>query len=227
MNITYYGHSFVEIETGKARIYIDPFITGNTHITRLLEYFTERKPTHIILSHGHSDHLGNTQDITKVCNSQVISSAEVVQYLQKKLGITNVYSMATWGTHNFGDFSVKLVQAVHWDGFWDEEGFSGAASGIIVRAEDKNVYHAGDTALTYDMKLLGEYDSIDLAFLPIGDNYSMGIDDAVIATGFIKPKKVVPIHYDTFYSIHTDVSTFMAKVGDVWLYMKPGDEITL
>lgn len=98
---------------------------------------------------------------------------------------------------------------------------------MIIRAEGKNIYHAGDTALTYDMKLLGEYDSIDVAFLPIGDNFTMGIDDAVIATSFINPKKVVPIHYDTFAPIKVDVSEFMEKVGEKGISLKFGEMIDI
>ncbi len=226
MHLTYHGHAFLEIETGNARIFIDPFITGNSHMTKALEYFLERKATHIVLTHWHSDHIGDTQIIAKTCNSQVISSYEIVHYVQQVFGYTNAWWMGVGWSHNFGDFTLKLFQAIH--GTWVGKAGSGwtcSPTWVILRAEGKSIYHAGDTALSYDMKLLWEYDSIDVALLPIGDNFTMGIDDAVIATSFISPKKVVPIHYDTFAPIKVDVNDFISKVGEKGLLLKAGHEM--
>lgn len=224
MYLTYYGHSFLEIETGNTRIFIDPFITGNSHITKPLEYFFERKPTHIILTHWHLDHIGNAPEIAKVCDSQIVTSFEIVHYVQHKYGVTNTTPWALWGSLKFADFTVKFVPALHGTGLGEAgSGFTCHPMGVVVRAEGKNIYHAGDTALTYDMKLLGEYDSIDVAFLPIGDTYTMGIDDAVIATSFVNPKKVVPIHYDTFPPIKVDVDDFLTKVGENGFLLKAGE----
>jgi L-ascorbate metabolism protein UlaG (beta-lactamase superfamily) len=228
MHLTYHWHAFVEIETWNSRIFIDPFITGNSHITKPLEYFLNQKATHIVLTHWHSDHIGDTEIIAKNCNAQVIASYEIVHYVQQVFWHKNAWWMGLGGSHNFGDFTLKLFQAFHGGGVWTSgNGWACFPTWVIIRAEGKNIYHAGDTALTYDMKLLGEYDSIDVAFLPIGDNFTMGIDDAVIATSFINPKKVVPIHYDTFAPIKVDVSEFMEKVGEKGISLKFGEMIDI
>lgn len=134
--------------------------------------------------------------------------------------------MGVGGEYDFKEFKVKLVTALHGGGIADlDSNITCSPTGVIVRVEGKNIYHAGDTALTYDMKLLGEYDSIDLAFLPIGNNYTMGIDDAVIATSFIKPKKVVPIHFNTFPLIQVNTEQFTYKLGEIAKLMTAGEFI--
>ncbi len=228
MKLTYYGHAFLEIETGSSRIFIDPFIIWNSHITQPLDYFITRRPTHIILTHWHLDHIGNTPEIAKLCDTQVVASFEIVHYVQHKYSISNVAPFGLWWSQKFDDFSVKLVTALH--GTWIGEagsGFTCHPTWVIIRAEWKNIYHAWDTALTYDMKLLGEYDFIDIAFLPIGDTYTMGIDDAVIATQFVNPQKVVPIHYDTFPVIKADVEIFLSKVGEKGIWLKPWESLDI
>jgi L-ascorbate metabolism protein UlaG (beta-lactamase superfamily) len=142
-----------------------------------------------------------------------VATFELAQYLQNVHGLENVHPMHIGGEHNFGDFSVKFVPAVHGGGIADlTNGYVTFPAGVVVRIDGYNIYHAGDTGLTYDMKLLGDYDSIDVAFLPIGDNFTMGIKDAVIATAFVKPKIVVPIHYSTWPVIEADPTEFARLV---------------
>lgn len=157
---------------------------------------------------------------------QIIATYELGTYLQKKCGIKDVHMMGIGGEHDFTDFKVKFVPALHGGGIADmDSSYTCTPAGVIVRAEGKNIYHAGDTALTYDMKLLWEYDAIDLAFLPIGDNYTMWIDDAVRATEFIKPKQVVPIHFNTFPAIQVKPDEFVYKVGEIGKLMTAGESI--
>lgn len=226
MKVYYHGHSFVEIEASFWNILIDPFITGNSQWLRPLEFFLEKSIHTIILTHGHSDHIGDTMELAHKSECRVVTTYELWTYLQKINMLKNVHSMWIWGQYDFKDFKVKFVPAIHgwWIGGLDTYHHCTPAW-VILRLEWKNIYHAGDTALTMDMKLLWEYDSIDLAFLPIGDNYTMWIDDAVIATSFIKPKKVVPIHYNTFPLIQVKPDEFVYKVWEIGRLMTAGESI--
>lgn len=155
MKIYYHGHSHVEIEATFGNILIDPFITGNSQALRDLNWFLEKSIHSIILTHGHSDHIGDTVEIAMKTQCQIIATYELGTYLQKKCGIKDVHMMGIGGEHDFTDFKVKFVPALHGGGIADmDSSYTCTPAGVIVRAEGKNIYHAGDTALTYDMKLL-------------------------------------------------------------------------
>ncbi len=205
----YYGHSFVEIQTDFGSIIIDPFLDFEWS-TSDVQDFTTKNIKAIIPTHWHEDHLGLTIDIASRTGSMIIWMAELMNYLKNNERYYNIHKMNIWWEYDFGDFKVKLVNAVH---SWRmPDGSYCQPCGVIIKIWDKTIYHAGDTALTYDMKLLGEYENIDLAFLPIWDNYTMWTKDAVIATGFIKPKVVIPIHYNSMNVIMTDPSEFARQV---------------
>jgi len=210
----FHWHAFVEIyKEGWGSILIDPFISGNPKTDVSLDQILEKKVKAIVLTHWHSDHLWDTPEIAKKTWCLVIATFELAQYLQNIQWLQLVHPMHIGGEYNFGDFSVKFVPAVHGWGIADlSTPYVTFPAGVIVRIDWKNIYHAGDTGLTYDMKLLGEYDNIDIAFLPIWWNFTMGIDDAIIATKFIKPKIVVPIHYSTWQVIDADPVEFARKV---------------
>jgi len=223
MKLTYHGHAVVKIETGDFTILIDPFISGNGQTD--LEAANE-KPTHILLTHGHNDHVGDTVQIAKASGALVIATFELADYLATQ-GV-ETHSMGIGGGRDFDFGYVKFTQAFHSSSFTDEEGtvhYTGMPAGILIKLEDTMIYHAGDTGLFSDMKLIGEH-GIDVAFLPIGDNFTMGPHDAARAVEFIEPKIVVPMHYDTFPPIKQDPENFRSLVhtADVQI-LKAGQEV--
>ncbi len=220
--IIYHGHSFVEININGVIIYIDPFIEGNSQCDIKLK---DAKCNYIILTHGHNDHFGNTIELAKAHDAVVICMVELADYLGTR-GI-KTHEMNLGGAYNFPFGRVKLTQARHSSSLSDGT-YAGDPAGVIIHSDSKTIYHAGDTALFYDMKLIGEIDSIDYAFLPIGDNYTMGIDDAVKAAEFLNSKTNIPIHYNTFEVIKADPNEFKRKiesVGRECLVMMSGSEI--
>ncbi|WP_449537240.1 metal-dependent hydrolase [Ferdinandcohnia sp. Marseille-Q9671] len=227
MKISYHGHSVVKIETGGKSIIIDPFITGNPQ-TDLIA--SEEKVDVILLTHGHGDHLGDTVELAKRNSSLVVAPNELAVYLGWQ-GI-NVHPMHIGGSHQFDFGKVKYTLAFHGSSVEipDEKEliYTGMPGGIVFTAEDKTIYHAGDTALFYDMKLIGELNDIDVAFLPIGDNFTMGPDDALIAAEWLKAKIVVPIHYNTFPVIEQDPEDYVSRLTSAdGKVLSPGDVIEL
>jgi len=210
MKLTFLGHSVVLIEEGKFKGIIDPYITGNPNCPVSLNDLTNI--THIFVTHGHGDHLGDTVELAKKNNALVIANAEIVSYLNK-FNI-KTHSMHIGGRTKFDFGTVKMANALHGSGIshGDTMIYGGNPCGFIIEINGKKIYHAGDTGLTLDMKLL-EDEKIDVAFIPIGGNYTMDIDDAVKAANFIKAKKVVPIHYNTFGLIKADPMEFKQKVN--------------
>lgn len=209
----FHWHAFVEIENNGQSILIDPFITWNPQVDIKLDDILNKNIKAIVLTHWHQDHLWDAVEISKKTWCLVVATYELVQYLQNEEWLTNLHAMHIGGEHNFWDFVVKFVPAVHWGWIGDlKKWYTTFAAWVVVRIDWKNIYHAGDTGLTYDMKILWEYDSIDVAFLPIWDNFTMWIKDAVIATKWIKPKIVVPIHYNTWPIIQADPLEFARQV---------------
>ncbi len=210
MQISYHGHSIVKIKTKGYTILIDPFITGN-HLTDLS--VKEEHPDVILLTHGHNDHVGDTVEIAKQSGALVVAPNELAEYLSWQ-GI-KTHPMHIGGAHQFDFGKVKLTQAFHGSSYITNDQqiiYTGMPAGILLFIEGKVIYHAGDTALFSDMKLLGDIHPIDVAFLPIGDNFTMGPEDAARAVEFLKPKEVIPIHYNTFPVIAQDPHAFAEKV---------------
>jgi len=203
---------------------IDPFLTGNPLIDLKAEDFS---PDYIVLTHAHGDHYGDTEAIAKASGAKVISNFEIVNYVASK-GIEG-HPMNPGGSWDFDFGRLKFVQAFHSSSFPDGT-YGGVAMGAILEIEGKRIYHAGDTALFSDMALFGRQE-LDLALLPIGDNFTMGIDDAVEAAKLLKAKAVVPIHYDTFGYIKQDPDKFKKAVEtqttSTCQIVQPGETITL
>ncbi len=205
---------------------IDPFINGNG-LTDLKE--ENERPDVIIVSHGHNDHVGDTVSIAKRNNSLVIANAEISDFLSWQ-GV-RTHAMHIGGAYQFDFGKVKLTQAFHGSSYATPDKqliYCGMPAGILVMAEGKTVYHAGDTGLFSDMKLIGERHPIDVAFLPIGDNFTMGPEDAAYAAKLLNAKTVIPMHYNTFPPIKQDPYAFieMLEAGNGKV-LNPGDSIEL
>ncbi len=226
MKIEYLGHSALPITTGGKNILIDPFISGNPMTKSKAELL---HPDYIVVTHGHGDHLGDSVAISKRTNALIISSFEVANYCASKGAKT--HSMHIGGSFNFDFGRLSLTMALHGSDINDSGSFlsGGNPVGVIISSNGKTLYHAGDTGLFGDMELIAKRFKIDIAFLPIGDNYTMGIDDAVLAVGMLKPEKVVPIHYNTFPLIKADPNEFLRKVSELSevVIMNPGEIIEI
>jgi L-ascorbate metabolism protein UlaG (beta-lactamase superfamily) len=225
VNVTWYSHACILLETKDTKILVDPFITGNPLAPVNAE---ELQADYIFVSHGHADHVGDTIEIAKRCNSVVIANPEISGWLQAN-GIQNVQHLQIGGAVNFPWGKTKMTYATHSSSLPDGS-YGGNPSGFIFYIDGKKIYHACDTGLFRDMTLIGD-EEIDLAYLPIGDLYTMGIDDSIKAINFIEPKQVVPIHYDTFDLIKQSPVEWKSKVEKYTdsepVIMKPGDTVTL
>ncbi|KKK38350.1 metal-dependent hydrolase [Mesobacillus campisalis] len=225
MKVSYHGHSVVKLETGGKTVLIDPFITGNSLTDLNAE---EVKADYIILTHAHNDHVGDTVEIAKRNDALVITNADLATYLGWQ-GV-RTHGMNIGGAFEFDFGKVKMTQAFHGSGYATEDQqiiYGGMPAGVLVMAEGKTIYHAGDTGLFSDMKLIGRH-GIDLAFLPIGDNFTMGPEDAAVAAEFIKAKQVVPIHFNTFPPIKQDPQKFLDLLEEKnGVLLEPGQQLEL
>lgn len=227
MKITYHGHSVVQIETGQASLIIDPFITGNPLAKIAAD---DLQVDYILLTHGHNDHVGDTIELAKRNNATVIAPNELAVFLGWKG--CQLHPMHIGGSAQFEFGRVKFTQAFHGSAYTDDETqeiiYTGMPGGILLTIGEKTLYHAGDTALFSDMKLIGELNQIDLAFLPIGDNFTMGPEDALLAAEWLKADKIVPIHFNTFPMIKQDPEQFVQQLqakGLAGLALQSGETI--
>lgn len=210
MQIIYHGHSFVEIIADQGSILIDPFISGNTKCDISLTDCQSKHISHILLTHGHSDHVGDT---LALCEQHpdciVVAMVELCEWLAKQW-VQHTESCNIGGTYRQEGWSVKLVPACHSSSTPDGS-YAWLAAWLIVTLGEKTMYHAGDTSLFTEMETLRDY-TLGLAFLPIGDRYTMGLEDAVIAAGKIGAKTVVPMHYNTWPAIKADDIEFARQL---------------
>ena len=204
--IIWHGHLTFSIIHDGVTLLIDPFFDGNP-VAKIGK--DDVKPDYILVSHGHGDHVGDTVYIAKKTGATVISNFEVANWLQGQ-GVEKVHPMHIGGGYNFPFGRVKLTIAHHGSGLPDGS-YGGNPAGFLLTLGDVKIYDAADTGLTYDMTLLAD-ENVDVAILPIGDNFTMGPDDALKAVKFIKPKVVIPAHYNTWPLIAQDPYAFKERV---------------
>ncbi len=200
MKITFYGHNSLLIEIKDIKVLIDPFISGNPLSKDKID-INAIKADYVLLTHAHFDHVQDAEAIAKNNNATIVSNYEIAMYYQKK--DVEVHPMNHGGHWEFEFGRIKYVNAVHTSSFEDGT-YGGQPGGFVIEGEHKTIYIAGDTALTMDMKLIPLHAKLDLAILPIGDNFTMGVDDAIIASDFVECDKVLGVHYDTFGYIEID-----------------------
>jgi L-ascorbate metabolism protein UlaG (beta-lactamase superfamily) len=193
MKITFYGHSSLGIEVGDKHILVDPYISPNQNASHI--NINELKADYILVTHAHSDHIHDVEYIASRTNAVIVSNYEIASHFGEK-GL-QYHPMNHGGSWNFDFGKVKYVNAVHSSSFPDGSN-GGNPGGFVIEGEHKNIYIAGDTALTMDMKLIPMRTKLDLAILPIGGNFTMDVDDAIIAADFVECDKILGVHYDTF-----------------------------
>jgi L-ascorbate metabolism protein UlaG (beta-lactamase superfamily) len=212
VTITYHGHSCIELNDGKFNILFDPFITNNPVSTAKWENL---KPDVILLSHGHVDHVGDAIPIAKKTGALIIAPFELANFCSLR-GAPNTHPMHIGGSRQFDFGKLKLTQAWHGSAFidGDKSHYTGNPCGYLLTMSGKTFYFAGDTGLFGDMKTIGALNTIDLSFLPIGDNFTMGPKDAVIAAQWLDTKTVIPIHYNTWPVIAQNPEDFKKMVEE-------------
>ena len=225
MKITFYGHASLGINIAEINIIVDPFISANPKASHI--DINSLDADYILLTHAHQDHILDVEAIAKRTNAIIVSNAEIATYYAKK-GFQS-HPMNHGGSWNFEFGNLKYVNAIHSSSFPDGT-YGGNPGGFVLEGERKNLYIAGDTALTMDMKLIPMRTKLDLAILPIGNNFTMDIEDAIIASDFVECNKILGYHYDTFGYIEINkeqaIKKFFDKGKDLML-LNIGDSIEL
>ena len=209
MKITFYGHASIGIQIKDIHVLVDPFITGNDNAKHI--DINNLKADYILVTHAHQDHILDVEAIAKRTGAVIVTNYEIANYYQEM--DLEAHPMNHGGAWDFEFGTVKYVNAIHTSSFPDGK-YGGQPGGFIIEGEHKTIYIAGDTALTMDMKLIPIQYQLDLAILPIGDNFTMGIDDAILASDFVKCDKVLGCHYDTFGYIEIDKESAKRKFFD-------------
>ncbi len=225
MKITFYGHACIGIEVSGKHILIDPFISANPNAAHI--DINALKADYILLTHAHQDHILDAEQIAKNNNAVIVSNWEIASYYGNK-GLQS-HPMNHGGSWSFDFGKVKYVAAIHSSSFPDGS-YGGNPGGFVIEGEHKNIYISGDTALTMDMKLIPMRTKLDLAVLPIGNNFTMDVQDAVIAADFLNCDKVLGCHYDTFGFImvnHDEAKKVFFDAGKDLMLLEIGESLVL
>ncbi len=226
MLFTYYGHSTFSLEWDSTRLLFDPFISDNPLAGKIDVESIDCN--YMLISHGHADHINDAVSIAKRTGAKVVSNFEIVAWMEKQ-GVSNGHPMNTGGHWIFDFGKVKCVNAIHSSSFPDGS-YAGNPMGFLVESAAGNFYYAGDTALTVDMKLIGEFKKIDFALLPIGGNFTMDVDNAIVASDYIKCDTIIGLHYDTFDLIridHAEAEDKFEKAGKKLILPEIGQTIEM
>ena len=218
MQITYLGHSAFELETNGHKILIDPFLIMSPNYNPL-------GVTDIFVTHGHGDHLGNAVEISKNVGAKITAIFELANYCTSKGALVNGINLGGWINYSWG--RVTAVPAFH-SSSTPEGIYAGCPCGYVFEIEGKVIYHAGDTCLNSEMKIIGDIYKPDIVMLPIGGNYTMDIEQAVMASEFLKTSEVIPMHYNTFDAINVDITEFetlIIKKGKIPIVLKIGQTL--
>lgn len=229
MEIMYHGHSCVQLFTNGKSLVFDPFLRGNPLAVAKPE---DIRADYVLLTHAHDDHIADAEPIARANDAAVVAIVELANYMATRKKVQTIgFNMG--GTVDLGFAKAKMVQAFHTSGITLEDGqvaYGGLPAGFVVQIEGLTVLHAGDTALFSDMKMIGDRHAIDIAFLPIGDHYTMGPDDALQAAEWFGAKLVIPIHYNTFPPIRQDGEAFVRRLeaqGQRGRALAPGERLEL
>ncbi len=225
VKVIWLGHAAIQIEAAGKTLLIDPYLSGNA---KAAAKANEVKADYILVSHGHGDHVGDAMAIARRTGAELIANYEIASWAEAK-GLKNVHAQHIGGGHAYPFGRVKLTIAHHGSQLPDGSN-GGSPAGFLLSLEGKKIYAAQDTGLFYDMRLIGE-EGIDLALLPIGDNFTMGPDDSIRAIKLIEPKAVIPIHYNTYDLLEQDAGAWAQRVAAETkakpVVLKPGESYTL
>lgn len=208
LEITFHGHATFTFDIDGTKLIVDPFLKGKNPLAQTSP--DEIEVDYVLITHGHEDHVADAAEIAKRCDATLIANFEIADWFSRQ-GVTKIHPQHIGGGYDHPFGYVKMTPALHGSKLPDGE-YGGMPGGFLIKAATETIYIAGDTALFSDMKLIGEHD-IDVAILPIGDNFTMGPDDALRAVTFINPKKVIPCHYNTFGLINQDPHDWADRVN--------------
>jgi len=212
MEIRFHGHACIQVTGGGHSVIVDPFLTGNPQAVVKAE---EIAADYVLLTHGHGDHVGDAASIALRCGAQVVATPELAEYIGKSGAKTIGMNLGGSLRTPFARF--KMVQAFHSSSVTGPDGlpiYMGMPAGFLIEMEGRTILHCGDTSLFGDMKLIGEQHNIDVAFIPIGDHFTMGPEDAAIAAEWLKAKVAVPFHFNTFPPIRQNPEEFLALLAE-------------